>query len=119
MILSEAPDSEAAILFESLDEDLQDFFFNAKVQILSKDENDTLRKNTKLPGSCRTPIKTFEEDDVKILIYKSYNIKCIRCQKYSVGPMNSTHYKEKPVMEKICSECQSFLNYRPELKASI
>ena len=43
VILSEAPDSEAAILFESLDEDLEDFFFNAKVQLMSKDENDQIR----------------------------------------------------------------------------
>ena len=119
VILSEAPDSETAILFESLDEDLEDFFFNAKVQIMSKDENDQIRKNTMLPRSCMTPIKTFEDDDLKILIYKSSNIKCIRCQKYTVGPMSSSHYKEKPVMEKICSDCQSFLNFRPELKASI
>jgi hypothetical protein len=109
VVISESPDSEVATLFESLEEDVEDFFFNAKVRILSDEENKKFRADSKLPRSCMTPIKTFTHEDIKILIYKSANIKCIRCQKYSVE--STSTYKAKPVMEKICPECQSFLNY--------
>ena len=86
------PDSDVETLLETtLGDSIEPFFWDCKVDVLSFEENRTRRSDTKLSHVFKAPIKTFEytltkeeeEHKIKVLIYKSSNIKCLRCQKIS------------------------------------
>ena len=75
-----------------LQDDLSQFFFGAKVKILDEKSNEEERKSEKLPRACQTPIKTLthessclEGKEIKIKVYKSGNLKCLRCGSYNLA----------------------------------
>ena len=109
IVVVNQPDSDVATLFEMLEDDIESFFFDCNVQVMSQDEVTKIKKP--LPQGYSQPIKNFahqidELGEVQIQVFKSTRIKCARCLKYKVErPKIKIDQRNLPILDKICAAC--------------
>ena len=57
VIIADGPDSEIATMFEGvLEDDLNDFFFGCTVTVATKEQDETKRKDSRIPRPQQTPL---------------------------------------------------------------